>query len=147
MEIICCGTLFVQMHICQKIFLMEGRFKSPYKFNLVLTPQILTYVRRKQMGKNSDLLPVGLPFWVIKDHFPLILHCFLIFFTAGNGRYLVSLQGQHGIEVQLGSLRISSREIGIDRDPLNFRGGYVMFQKSFACRAGIFFNNFFKRRV
>ena len=59
--------------------LLEANLKSPYKTHIAVVPRLMTFLWRRHMGKEADLLftiPVGIPFWVLEEHEPLIVAFF-----------------------------------------------------------------------
>ena len=56
--------------------LLEARLKRTYKTNIVVIPQLMTFLWRRYMGKEADLLftiPVGMPFWGLEEYEPVIV--------------------------------------------------------------------------
>ena len=56
--------------------LLEARLKRTYKTNIVVIPQLMTFLWRRYMGKEADLLftiPVGMPYWGLEEYEPVIV--------------------------------------------------------------------------
>ena len=54
---------------------------------------------RKQMGKEADLMftvTIGMPFWGLGEHEPLIIDFLFLLYLAGVGGYLIQSKGVIG---------------------------------------------------
>ena len=60
--------------------LLEAKLDQMHKTNLVAVSRIMTFTWRRQIGKEENLLftiPVGMYFWRLEEHKPLIVALFL----------------------------------------------------------------------
>ena len=69
--------------------LMKARLQNTHKYHLTMVPLIMILFWRKQTGKDADLLftvTVGIPFWGLGEHEPLIIALFLPVVSCSNWR-------------------------------------------------------------
>ena len=60
--------------------MMDANLKRIYASHVMIVLRMISYLCRKQLGKESELLitlPVGILFFNMEHHVPLILACFL----------------------------------------------------------------------
>ena len=74
--------------------LMESQIQRPYKYHLMMVPCLINFLWRKNMGKEVDLLTVlvGIPFWGLVEHKPLIIALFLPIFYRRNLRVTLKIK-------------------------------------------------------
>ena len=63
------------------------KLKIPYALRMMVVMRLMTYLSRKQLGKEEDLLiplPVGIYFWKMEHHEFRILPCLLSFGKRRN---------------------------------------------------------------
>ena len=58
--------------------MMDANLKRLYAYHVMILPWLMTYIWRKQLGKEEDILitlPVGFSFWNLEHHEPLVIAC------------------------------------------------------------------------
>ena len=69
--------------------MMDYNLKMLYTSHVMILPWFITYIWRKLLGKEADILitlPVGISFWNLAHHEHLILACL---FTVDKRRYWI----------------------------------------------------------
>ena len=76
--------------------LPEARLKRPYKTHIFVIPRLTTFLCKRHMRKEADLLftiPVGTHFWVLEEHEPLITAFLLLIVSRRECIYPCNLGG------------------------------------------------------
>ena len=98
--------------------LLEARLEQPHKTNLIVVPRLMISFSRKHIVKEADLLftiPVGIPFWGLGGHKPLIVAFFVPIVTGKEWRGPSNVRGSALAE---GTVRTLDREYRKDLEGL-----------------------------
>ena len=92
--------------------LLESKLQQPYRSHVMVVTWLMKFSWSKQMGKGAELLftvTVGIPFWGLGEHEPLIIYLFLSFVSRRKWKGLWTIQGSDWVRGTVGNFELECK--------------------------------------